>query len=33
MNQDVNSEGEFEKHGTNLIKIGKMLFRLKEKNF
>ncbi|CAD8158799.1 unnamed protein product [Paramecium pentaurelia] len=33
MNQDVNSEDEFEEYGTNVLKIGTMLFRLKEKIF
>ncbi|CAD8067772.1 unnamed protein product [Paramecium primaurelia] len=33
MNQDVNSEDEFEEYGTNVLKIGTILFRLKEKIF
>lgn len=33
MNLDVNSEEEFEDYGTNVLKIGTMLFRLKEKIF
>ncbi|CAD8070086.1 unnamed protein product [Paramecium sonneborni] len=33
MNQDVNSEDEFEEYGTNVLKIGTMLFRLREKIF
>ncbi|CAD8145532.1 unnamed protein product [Paramecium octaurelia] len=33
MNLDVNSEEEFEDYGTNVLKIGTMLFQLREKIF